>query len=272
MDRVCGRYVSAGDLADLAVLLGANPFAPDAPAGDAPLRRDRHEQRRFGLAPTDPVPAIVPGPEPGARQLDLLTWGLVPAWADPATGARRINARVETVLEKASFRRAARSRRALLPADGWYEWIRSPDGRRVPHLVRPADGGLLTFAGLYERWYPPAGADAEPLVTCTILTGPAPDPLTWLHERAPLVVPPELHEAWLDPDSAAGADAEALLAALRTAGDRPMLVSQVSPAVNHVRNTGAQLTEPVEADLPGVGTPSAQASPAKVAAEQAALW
>src|SRR3954470_1679374 len=99
MGPVCGRYVSAGDLADLSVLLGANPFADDQ-AGEpdeAAERRKLHEQRRFGLAPTDPVPAVLPGPQPGTRQLDLLTWGLVPVWADPATGARRINARVETV-------------------------------------------------------------------------------------------------------------------------------------------------------------------------------
>ena len=95
MDRVCGRYVSAGDLADLAVLLGANPFADDRSEGqgggsdEVAERRRLHEQRRFGLAPTDPVPAVLPGNLPGTRQLDLLTWGLVPPWADPSTAARR---------------------------------------------------------------------------------------------------------------------------------------------------------------------------------------
>lgn len=256
MGVVCGRYVSAGDLADLAVLLGANPFAPEENAAEAPAgteRRRRHGERRFGLAPTDPVPAVLPGTAPGSRQLDLLTWGLVPAWADPATGARRINARVETVLEKASFRRAVRARRALLPADGWYEWVRSDDGRRVPYLVRPADGGLLTFAGLYERWYPPAEG-SSPLLTCSILTGPAPGPLAWLHERAPLVVPVEWQADWLDPDG----DAESLLEAVRRAEPRPMRVQRVSPAVNAVRNTGPRLVEPFAEEVGAV--------------EQAALW
>jgi putative SOS response-associated peptidase YedK len=263
MGRVCGRYVSAGDLADLGVLLGVDPFATDLSATDQDQgeKRRRHDERRFGLAPTDPVPAVVTGSAPGSRQLDLLTWGLVPSWADPATGARRINARVETVLEKASFRRAIRSRRALLPADGWYEWVRSADGRRVPHLVRSADGGLLTFAGLYERWYPepgPEGAAPAPLVTCTILTGPAPDDLAWLHERAPLVVPVELQADWLDPDR----DAESLLEALRSADPRPMRVQRVSSAVNAVRNTGPQLIEPA-------GEPAGEEAGAP---QQAALW
>src|ERR1700744_4864463 len=112
---MCGRYVPAGALAALSVLLGANPFDCDVE------KSELHQQRRFGLAPTDPVPAVLPTDELGGRQLQLLTWGLVPPWGDPSTASRRINARIETVLEKPSFRRAVRSRRALLPADGWYE-------------------------------------------------------------------------------------------------------------------------------------------------------
>lgn len=236
------------------MLLGANPFAddrseePDEAAEGQRFheRRKFYEQRRYGLAPTDPVPAVLPGPQPDSRQLDLLTWGLVPAWADPSTGTRRINARAETVCEKASFRRAVRSRRALLPADGWYEWVRSADGARLPHLVQPEDGGLLAFAGLFERWSPPGTATAPPLLTCAILTGPAPEALAWLHERAPLVVPSELWADWLDPNS----DAEPLLEAVLAAQTRPMAVRRVSTAVNSVRNTGPALVEPV-ADTTG---------------------
>ncbi|HSP37388.1 MAG TPA: SOS response-associated peptidase [Frankiaceae bacterium] len=280
---MCGRYVSAGDLADLSVLLGANPFdvdhtkadrpdanrpSPDRPSPDQSgairvARADLLHSRRFGLAPTDPVPAVLPGPEPGSRQLDLLTWGLVPAWADPATAARRINARVETVLEKPSFRRAARARRALLPADGWYEWVRDPDGTRRPQLVRPADGGILAFAGLYERWYSPAG-DAS--LSCAILTGPAPAPLAWLHERAPLVVPPELWSDWLDP----GSDADGLLNALRTASPRLMVVQPVSAAINYVRNTGPALIEAAPTEAAAIEP--APVEPLPGAVEQLPLW
>jgi putative SOS response-associated peptidase YedK len=245
---VCGRYVSAGDLADLAVLLGANPFAPDEAAdpSDREARRAARTSsatRRYAFAPTDPVPAVLPGAQPGSRQLDLLSWGLVPPWADVRSGAGRINARVEAVVDRPSFRRAVRSRRALLPADGWYEWVRDPAGRKLPHLVRPADGGLLVFAGLYERARRPDGTS---LRTCSILTGPAPAPLTWLHERAPLILPPELWAAWLDPTLDAQADVEDLL---RAAADTPppaMSTTPVSTAVNGVRNTGPGLLEPVD--------------------------
>jgi putative SOS response-associated peptidase YedK len=272
---VCGRYVSAGDLADLSVLMGANPFAADAdPRPDAADREKTTRERRFGLAPTDPVPAVLPGQEPGTRQLTLLSWGLVPPWADPSTGSRRINARVETVLEKASFRRAVRARRALLPADGWYEWVREADpqvprGIRRPHLVRPADGGLLAFAGLFERWHAP---DGSVLQTGTILTGPAPAELAWLHERAPIAVPAELWGDWLDPES----DVEALLDALAGTTPRPMVVVRVAPMVNNVRNTGPALVEATGAPVVGPPTAPPSATPGPVEAplplEQAALW
>lgn len=278
MGRVCGRYVSAGDLADLSVLLGVNPFEPDTAAGRAPdegpggtdkARRDLLERRRFALAPTDPVPAVVPARPDGSRQLQLLNWGLVPPWAEVGSGAGRINARVETVLEKPSFRRAVRqssphSGRCLLPADGWYEWVRSATGRRLPHLIRPAGGGTIVFAGLYERVRRPDGTS---LRTCSILTGPAPAPLAWLHERAPLVVPAELWADWLDPE----ADPAALIEALRRAEPEPMTVHPVSIAVNTVRNTGPELISPTGDAVSG--HPGAGSLPTSAAtAEQAVLW
>lgn len=269
MDHVCGRYVSAGDLADLAVLMGANPFDPTTADEQSPSRAQVERTRRFALAPTDPVPAILPGtivpgeePEPGGsgagRQLTLLGWGLVPPWAAPSTAAQRINARVETVLDKPSFRRAVRRQRCLLPADGWYEWVRTPEGRR-PHLVRPADGGLLAFAGIYERARRP---DGSRLRTCSILTRPAPSAVAWLHERAPLLVPAERWDDWLDPD----VDAEALLADVIGGPNRPLEVTEVSPAVNRVQNTGPELLEPLASAEP---VTSAEPVPPP---EQVALW
>src|SRR3954452_10851841 len=226
MGYVCGRYVCAGDLADLGVLLGVNPF--DSSEDDLPdEQRALAHQRRFNLAPTDPVPAVLPGTTPGTRQLTLLTWGLVPHWADVRTGAQRINARAETVLDKPSFRRAVRERRCLLPADGWYEWVREPGGNKRPHFVRPTDGRLLTFAGLYEHWHAPDGSRVR---TSAILTGPAPDALSWLHERAPLVVPPELWADWLDTDTInTDVDVEALLTAVQASALPVMATPEVSP-------------------------------------------
>lgn len=276
MGDVCGRYVSAGDLADLAVLLGVNPFdgtkdvpeteAPEKNAHDKNLPDEQRQalarQRRFNLAPTDPVPAVLPGEAPGSRQLTLVSWGLVPAWSDLRSSAQRINARVETVLDKPAFRRAVRSRRCLLPADGCYEWVREPGGRKRPHFVHPADGRLLTFAGLYEHWHAPDGSRVR---TSSILTGPAPEPLAWLHERAPLVVPPELWADWLDPT----ADIDSLLEAVRSAPLPEMATPEVSTAVNAVLNSSPELIQPVEPTADPAGGPAAEPV---AAAEQVGLW
>ena len=99
-------------------------------------------------------------PAEGVRQLRLLTWGLVPSWAkDVKVGMRMINARAESLFEKSAFRRAATARRCLVPADGWFEWQKSPTEtdakgkpRKQPFWMQPAEGGGLAFAGLYELW------------------------------------------------------------------------------------------------------------------------
>lgn len=123
----------------------------------------------------------------GMRRLQVLRWGLVPAWAKDAKGAARlIDARQETVTSKPAFRSAYARRRCLLPADGYYEW--QVDGtRKQPWFLSARDGGPLPMAGPYEVWSAPDGAR---LRTCTVLTTSAPDELGHLHDRTPLLVPP----------------------------------------------------------------------------------
>ena len=106
----------------------------------------------------------------------MLTWGLVPFWAkDPKIGNRMINARMETVAEKPAYRRAFERRRAILPADGYFEWYATEEKtkagkpRKQPYFIRPADGGVLAMAGLYEIWRDPAKAEDDPTGSC----GPA---------------------------------------------------------------------------------------------------
>ena len=107
------------------------------------------------VAPTDRVRVLL-APD-GQRVLRRHVWGLIPPWSKGREGAARmINARVETVAEKPSYRRAVRTSRCLLPADAWYEWQVGEQGR-VPHLVKRADGGPLWLAGLWSRWHPPDG-------------------------------------------------------------------------------------------------------------------
>jgi len=164
-------------------------------------------QPRYNLAPTQEAPVI--RRTPTGRQISLIRWGLIPAWS-PATqrGAPlptgQINARAETVAEKPTFRDAMRHRRCLVPADGFYEW--KQEGReKQPMLFERADGGLLAFAGLYERW--------NDLESFTIICTSANALVGTVHDRMPVILPPGHWEAWLDTDKASVADVLPLLVA-----------------------------------------------------------
>lgn len=160
---MCGRYAASRRPEDL-----VEEFEVRAPLGVA----ERAVEPSWNVAPTDHVPVVIaraPRDDPdGAvqRQLRLARWGLVPSWAeDVSGGARLINARVETVAEKPAFRRAFAARRALVPADGYYEWYASTEARgrggrplKQPFFISPRSRGTLAMAGLYELWRDPVAA------------------------------------------------------------------------------------------------------------------
>lgn len=125
--------------------------------------------------------------------VDICAWGLIPRWAKDASIARHtFNARLETLSEKPAFREAFRSRRCLVPASSWVEWI-GPAGRRVPlALILP--GGLGAFAGLWESWQ---AADGTARRTFTIVTCPPVDAIADVHNRMPLVLAPGDWSRWL---------------------------------------------------------------------------
>jgi putative SOS response-associated peptidase YedK len=161
---------------------------------------------RYNVAPTQAV-AVVRA-TPAGQQLRFLRWGLIPSWAsDPSIGNELINARAETVSEKPSFRSAFKQRRCLIPASGLYEWQKSGSGRKQPYFIRPRDGGLFSFAGLWECWHDPRGETVE---TCTILTTEANELMRPLHDRMPVILDPAAEASWLD----SGADATSLHALL----------------------------------------------------------
>src|SRR5262249_45431704 len=148
---------------------------------------------RYNVAPTQPVP-IVRIVE-GQRQFALVRWGLIPPWVkDPRAFALLINARGESVNDRAAFRYAMRRRRCLVPADGFYAW-KDEGGRKRPYCVRPRQGGPIAFAGLWETWIGPNGEEME---TAIIITTAAKGELARLHERTPVIVPPDAFDLWLD--------------------------------------------------------------------------
>jgi putative SOS response-associated peptidase YedK len=240
---MCGRYVNVAASSDL-----VDEFDVEETVGDDP-------GPSWNVAPTDPVRVIVQRPPRDAeatgagavRQLRTVRWGLVPSWSrDSKGGARMINARIETVTEKPAFKAAAARRRCLVPALGYYEWQKA-DGGKVPHFLHDPDGRLLAMAGLYELWRDPSLPDNDPnrwLWSCTIITQQATDLLGEIHDRNPVVVPPQLRDAWLDCSSADADAAIRLLDRIPEARLEPYVVSQ---AVGNVRNNGPELIEPAPA-------------------------
>jgi putative SOS response-associated peptidase YedK len=212
----------------------------------------------WNVAPTDDVWAVLErtprdgGDAAPLRELRPLRWGLVPSWAkEPKIGSRMINARVETVHEKPAFRRAFRTRRCLLPADGFYEWQPAKDpatgkARKQPYFIHPQDEQVMALAGLYEYWRDPAvSQDDDPaawLMTCTIITTEATDAAGRIHPRMPLALTEDRYEAWLDPTHQ---DPDHLRALLEQPAGGHLDARPVSTAVNNVRNNGPHLLDPV---------------------------
>lgn len=191
-------------------------------------------------------PDVSASPDVTVRRLATAKWGLVPVWAkDAKIGARMINARRETVLEKPAFRKAARKRRALVPADGYYEWEKSGSTKIPTYLYSPTEDPLA-FAGLYEYWPDPSLPEDHEhkwLVSFTIITTQASDALGHIHDRTPLIVPPDLYGDWLDPLLSETTDVQQLLDAV----PEPVLTPRVvSSEVNSVRNNGPQLILPAD--------------------------
>ena len=165
----------------------------------------RNLRPRYNVAPGQDIAAVRLCE--GKRRLSQLRWGLIPSWArEPNIGYRLINARAETAGTKPAFRAAFRTRRCLIPADGFYEWDKRA-GTKQPWLFGLAGGAVFALAGLWERWTLPEGterkgwlAEREPgsaIETCTILTTAANDAVAPVHDRMPVILPPEAFGPWL---------------------------------------------------------------------------
>jgi putative SOS response-associated peptidase YedK len=216
---MCGRFaliVDASVLADI--------FEVDV---------EQEIQPRFNIAPTQTVP-IVRWDKENGRQLACARWGLVPSWSnDEKIGARMINARGETVDEKPSFRSAVKTRRCLVPASGFYEWVQT-GGTKQPHFIHFSDGRTFAFAGLWERWHK---GEADPLETFTIITTTPNELMQGLHDRMPVILPPGRYGEWLAPDPLHPDRLKELLAPCAAEG---MEVYPVSTYVNRPANVGPE--------------------------------
>ena len=230
---MCGRYAST-----LPPDLLASMFL-------AVLGRMTNLEPNWNVAPTQAGAVVRLHPETGARQIDVLRWGLIPSWTKDLKAARKpINARAETVASSGMFRSAFASRRCLVPADLFYEWRAQPDGKQ-PYAIARTDGEPCVFGGLWEGW---RGPDGEVVRTYTIVTTAANAEMSTLHDRMPLVLEREAWPAWLGEG-----DADPL-ELLRPAPDGTLHMWAVSRAVNSVRNNGAELID--RTDDPAAPPPS----------------
>lgn len=219
---MCGRYSLFAAVEEIPAHFGLSA-APAFPA-------------RYNVAPTQAMPIVRLGEN--GRECVIARWGLIPFWAkDLAIGNRLINARMETADRLPAFRAAYRARRCLVPADGYYEWQARAEGKQ-PWRIRRADGGLLAFAGLWERWTDPMGETVE---SYTVLTRDAPDGLLRdIHARMPLILAPGRYGQWLEAGPPDPADLPGMGLAAQTLTCEP-----VSRRVNNPRNDDPDCARPL---------------------------
>lgn len=222
---MCGRFTLTSD----AEALARHFHLGRVPVGLVP---------RYNIAPGQDV-AIIREVEGIGRVLDTVHWGLVPGWAeDDTVGRRLINARGETVAQKPAFRDAFHKRRCLVPANGFYEWQQTEQGKQ-PYWIGLEGAGLLAFAGLWEHWDRPDGSGI--FESCALLTVQANRDMVSIHERMPVMLAPEHYAQWLDPL----AGSQTLLELIRQNDQVRLIHYPVSRAVNSPLKDNEGLLHPV---------------------------
>ncbi|WP_138468015.1 SOS response-associated peptidase [Poseidonocella sp. HB161398] len=221
---MCGRFALTLPPEAMVQIFGA------APANDLP------EVPNWNICPTNAVHAVLS--QEGSRRLVSLRWGFVPLWyTSPSDGPLLINARAETIATKPAFRQAARDRRCLIPASGFYEWTKDEDGRRLPWYIHPQEGEFVAFAGIWQDWSSPEGAAMS---TCAIVTTAANEALGHIHHRMPVTVAAPDWALWL---GEAGHGAAVLM---RPGPEDLLAAHRVDPKVNSNRAEGPELIEPFD--------------------------
>lgn len=190
---------------------------------------------RYNFAPTQVAPIV--RVQNDTTSVEDMRWGLVPSWAkDVKIGNKAINARAETIDVKPMFRGAFKTRRCLVPAQGYFEWMgESPN--KQPYFIHAPDKTLLLFAGLWEHWWPVK--DAEPVLTFTMVTGPPGLVSGDIHDRAPVILPSPMWQAWL---KGTAADAKDILSTVR---EPELTYYPVSKAAGSPNNNGSEVIDPL---------------------------
>ena len=239
---MCGRFVIARASSELIAEY------------DVEIVGDNLPEPSWNIAPTTRIPILLDAPPRGAgsraaraqRRLEGARWGLVPRWAKAVGGGPpTFNARSETAAAKPTFRAAVATRRTAVPATGYYEWQKLPDGAKQPYFIHP-EGLSLLMAGLYEWWRNPADDTAPWLLSTTILTRAATGELARVHDRMPVFLADDDLEWWLTP-ATTGDDGLVHEAAERGARLAETLrCDAVNPRVGNVRANDPSLIDPID--------------------------
>ena len=194
-------------------------------------------QPSYNIAPTQSIVTVAQ--HDGQNVLENMRWGLIPVWAkDMSIGSKMINARVESVAEKASFKRPLKSRRCLIVADGFYEWQKE-GAKKIPMFIHLKSQKPFAFAGLYDVWKSP---DGDWITSCAIITTRPNELMETIHNRMPVILPKTAYKSWLD---AANQDLDELVALLQPYPADKMLAYPVSPLVNSPRNNSPECIQAI---------------------------
>ncbi|WP_068303247.1 SOS response-associated peptidase [Pararhodobacter sp. CCB-MM2] len=200
-----------------------------APANDLP------PVPRYNVCPTQPISVVISAE--GQRRYGPMRWGFIPRWyKTPTDGPLLFNARSETIAEKPSFKEAARKRRCLIPASGFYEWTKEGE-TRLPWYITRSDAEPMVFAGVWQSWQGPEGAR---VASCAIVTAEAGPEMARLHERVPVVLEPEEWALWL------GEEGHGAARLMDAPGEGALSFARVGTTVNSNRAEGPELIEPID--------------------------
>ena len=222
---MCGRYAITSPLEAIIEAFAVKGSRPNL-------------QPRYNAAPSQDLPVVRAGRE--GRELILMRWGLVPSWSKgPDSRYSMINARAETVASKPAYRGPFRQRRCLVPANGFYEWKKTAEGKQ-PYFIALATGEALAFAGLWDHW---TGPEGEAITSFTIIITAANDCVRPIHDRMPVILGPDDHESWLGERGAPSRTKLAIM--LRPYPAELMRAYPVSRDVNSPANDSPDLLEGV---------------------------
>ncbi len=190
----------------------------------------------YNIPPSRNILTIRNSPQTDNPSYAMLHWGLVPFWSkNQKTKYILNNARAEGIEKKASFREPLKRRRCIIPASGFYEWLRK-GAQKQPYFIRRIDQGYMTMAGVWDHW---RGEDGQEIDSCSIITTEANTLMLEIHDRMPVILDKNDLAIWLDPDT----DQERVMSMLKPCSNSWIETYPVSSRVNSVKKNGPACLE-----------------------------